>query len=140
MFLTGEYLGSNSYFSKGPGGDGLLTSQVLSTGWRHVIYIHFLPGKESAIAYFRGNMNYQYYQLLLLMGELHSLSFSMDSWGQTWTRPMFRKTEVWFASFYSWGASPALPEVTRRGVCKPLASFTFSSHMNNPSVRDPTYS
>lgn len=89
MFLTGEYLGSNSYFSKGPGGDGLLTSQVLSTGWRHVIYIHFLPGKESAIAYFRGNMNYQYYQLLLLMGELHSLSFSMDSWGQAWTRPMF---------------------------------------------------
>ncbi|EDL08330.1 mCG128385 [Mus musculus] len=39
------------------------------TGWRHVIYIHFLPGKESAIAYFRGNMNYQYYQLLLLMGR-----------------------------------------------------------------------
>lgn len=78
MFLTGEYLGSNSYFSKGPGGDGLLTSQVLSTGWRHVIYIHFLPGKESAIAYFRGNMNYQYYQMMMLMGELYS--FCLLAW------------------------------------------------------------
>lgn len=42
---------------------------VLSSGWRHVIHIHFLPGKQSAIAYFRGKMNYEYYQMMMLMGE-----------------------------------------------------------------------
>lgn len=41
---------------------------VLPTGWRHVIHIHFLPGKKFAIAYFRGRMNYQYYQIMMLMG------------------------------------------------------------------------
>ncbi|NP_001395892.1 uncharacterized protein LOC681186 precursor [Rattus norvegicus] len=39
------------------------------TWWRHVIYIHFLPGKSFAIAYFRGKMNYQYYQMMMLMGR-----------------------------------------------------------------------
>ncbi|KAM7316702.1 hypothetical protein ACRRTK_024433 [Alexandromys fortis] len=39
------------------------------TWWRHVIYIHFLPGKNFAIAYFRGKMNYQYYQIMMLMGR-----------------------------------------------------------------------
>lgn len=62
---------------------------VLPTGWRHVIHIHFLPGKSFAIAYFRGKMNYQYYQMMMLMGEFHSLSLRTDSWAQTGTRPMF---------------------------------------------------
>ncbi|KAK7800925.1 hypothetical protein U0070_015697 [Myodes glareolus] len=35
--------------------------------WRHLIHIHFLPGKNFAIAYFRGKMNYQYYQIMMLM-------------------------------------------------------------------------
>ncbi|XP_075840557.1 major allergen Can f 1-like [Microtus pennsylvanicus] len=39
------------------------------TWWRHLIYIHFLPGKNFAIAYFRGKMNYQYYQIMMLMGR-----------------------------------------------------------------------
>ncbi|XP_063141308.1 vomeronasal secretory protein 2-like [Rattus norvegicus] len=39
------------------------------TWWRHVIYIHFLPGKSFAIAYYRGKMNYQYYQMMMLMGR-----------------------------------------------------------------------
>lgn len=46
---------------------------VLPTGWRHVIYIHFLPGKNFAIAYFRGKMNYQYYQMMMLVGTFPSL-------------------------------------------------------------------
>eukprot|EP00072_Mus_musculus_P032097 XP_006498558.1 PREDICTED: vomeronasal secretory protein 2-like [Mus musculus] len=47
------------------------------TWWRHVIYIHFLPGKESAIAYFRGKMNYQYYQMMMLMGR--TLKTNLDA-------------------------------------------------------------
>ncbi|XP_021090743.1 lipocalin-1 isoform X2 [Mesocricetus auratus] len=39
------------------------------TWWRHLIYIHFLPGKNFAIAYFRGKMNYRYYQIMMLMGR-----------------------------------------------------------------------
>ncbi|XP_075840556.1 von Ebner gland protein 1-like [Microtus pennsylvanicus] len=39
------------------------------TWWRHTIHIHFLPGKNFAIAYFRGKMNYQYYQIMMLMGR-----------------------------------------------------------------------
>ncbi|XP_051039970.1 lipocalin-1-like [Phodopus roborovskii] len=39
------------------------------TWWRHLIYIHFLPGKNFAIAYFRGKMNYWYFQIMMLMGR-----------------------------------------------------------------------
>ncbi|ERE70522.1 odorant-binding protein 2a-like protein [Cricetulus griseus] len=42
---------------------------TLLTWWRHVIHIHFLPGKNFAIAYFRGKMNHQYYQIMMLMGR-----------------------------------------------------------------------
>ncbi|XP_023556016.1 lipocalin-1-like [Octodon degus] len=38
------------------------------TRWKHTIYIYFLPGKTHAIAYFRGYMNYMYYQMMMLMG------------------------------------------------------------------------
>lgn len=41
---------------------------VLCAGWRHIIYIHFLPGKDFAIAYYRGRMNYHSCQMMMLMG------------------------------------------------------------------------
>ncbi|CAO2598375.1 hypothetical protein LEMLEM_LOCUS9388 [Lemmus lemmus] len=58
------------------------------TWWRHTIHIHFLPGKNFTIAYFRGKMNYQYYQIMMLMGAFQILlCLSMDSWAQARTRP-----------------------------------------------------
>lgn len=106
---------------------------MLPTGWRHIIHIHFLPEKKFAIAYFRGKMNYEYYQMMMLMGTFHSSRFlSMASWGQTWARPMFFCLVCCIPPL---GASPALPDMSSRGTCKPLVSFIFSSHMTNPSLR-----
>lgn len=45
---------------------------VSFSGWRHIIHIHFLPEKRFAVAYFRGKMNYEYYQMMMLMGRFHS--------------------------------------------------------------------
>ncbi|GAB1286113.1 hypothetical protein APTSU1_000134300 [Apodemus speciosus] len=54
-----------------------LEFRMNQTRWRHVIYIHFLPEKRSAIAYFWGKMNYHYYQMMMLMG--HTLRPSPDA-------------------------------------------------------------
>ncbi|CAO2602920.1 hypothetical protein LEMLEM_LOCUS11459 [Lemmus lemmus] len=57
---------------------------VLPTGWRHTIHIHFLPGKNFTIAYFRGKMNYQYYQIMMLMASsFTSIQRKLQSPGQS---------------------------------------------------------
>ncbi|XP_010625737.1 vomeronasal secretory protein 2 [Fukomys damarensis] len=39
------------------------------TRWKHTIYVYFLPGKNHGITYFRGYMNYMYYQMMMLMAH-----------------------------------------------------------------------
>ncbi|KAM5298549.1 lipocalin-1-like [Ctenodactylus gundi] len=39
------------------------------TRWKHTIHIHFLPGRTHGIAYFRGYMNYMYYQMMMIMAH-----------------------------------------------------------------------
>ncbi|XP_077653492.1 odorant-binding protein 2b-like [Urocitellus parryii] len=41
---------------------------TFQTGWRHTISVHFLPGKDHAIAYFKGKIQ-QTYQMTMLMGR-----------------------------------------------------------------------
>ncbi|KAG3288261.1 lipocalin-1-like, transcript variant X1 [Ictidomys tridecemlineatus] len=45
---------------------------TFQTGWRHTISVHFLPGKDHAIAYFKGKIQ-QTYQMTMLMGVLQPL-------------------------------------------------------------------